>query len=432
MIDDNDNPNENLINNDLNINDKTEGLNTEKTETKSNSENDNEVNYSETKQCINDSKEIVNNSIYNMEKKNNEVVEDDDEIIVDDIKESDRPDFIKSKKKKKIKIEIESDKKIYFEGDSDLNTQVERKKTFKKNNHMYHKFINEEILKKITLIIIILYIIIAISSVVVFLSPIRTDYKDSYPFLFCFEFIERFPGKSQDIPYDTIYFMTDINSFSIIHIVFLACFLSVSYFLIRGTKSEISNFFDDISIFLDLTLIFNTPILFMGMFTETYYENLWRPIIYLIFTFISFLCMTKIFIVAKRHKYRNILHLINVSILPSFMTAYQCYCFIYCICYFIMSIFENNGIDSNLFIIEIFAGFIYFCIGVVVMTIFKDIFFIIAMVNIETGLLYSKKKDDYCLTLALFNVGIVSLNFASIISLIFAYNKKIFRLKKAQ
>ena len=90
------------------------------------------------------------------------------------------------------------------------------------------------------------------------------------------------------------------------------------------------------------------------------------------------------------------------------------------------------GIDFNFFIIEIIAGFIYFCIGVVVMTIFKDIFFIIAMVNIETGLLYSKKKNDYCLTLALFNVGIVSLNFASIISLIFAYNKKIFRLKKAQ
>ena len=80
--------------------------------------------------------------------------------------------------------------------------------------------------------------------------------------------------------------------------------------------------------------------------------------------------------------------------------------------------------------VEIIAGCIYFGIGIVVMTVFKDIFFVIAMVIIENGLLYAKRPNPYLLTTAIFNISIVSLNFASIIIIIFAYNKKVFRLKE--
>ena len=80
--------------------------------------------------------------------------------------------------------------------------------------------------------------------------------------------------------------------------------------------------------------------------------------------------------------------------------------------------------------VEFIAGSIYFCIGIVVLTVFKDIFFVIAMVIIENGLLYCKRKSEHTIAIALFNTSIVALNFASIIILIFSYNKKLFRLKE--
>ena len=93
---------------------------------------------------------------------------------------------------------------------------------------------------------------------------------------------------------------------------------------------------------------------------------------------------------------------------------------------------EENKENKEYPEVEIIAGCIYFAIGIIIMTVFKDIFFVIAMVIIENGLLYTKRKNPYLLTTALFNISIVSLNFASIIIIIFAYNKKVFRLKENQ
>jgi hypothetical protein len=425
MIDNN--PNENLINNDLNTNNKKEILHIEKKAAKSESDNDIEVKESEKKENTKDSKEINNNSNENID--NNKKELDNDEIIIETIEKTDTTEYLHPKVKKKK----ENNKKaIYFEGDSDLNSQIKVRNKYKLNNHKYHMFINIELLKKLTLVIIIIYIIITISSCVVFIYR-----RDDNPFLFCFKFIERVPDSRQDKGNkDAIYFLTDLNSFYIIHIIFLGIFISVCLLLIKGEKSEIVFFFDNVSIFFHLTLLFNIPIFFIGMFTNEFYSNWWRPIIYLIFTFLSFLCMIKIFIVAKIHSYKNIFSLINVSLLSSFMTAYQCYCFLFCLCYIILNgpqpKYNDAGQDDVYFIFEFIAGFIYFCIGVTVMTVFKDIFFVIAMVNIESGLLYIKRTSNYCLVITLFNVGILSLNFASIISLILAYKKKIFRLKKEQ
>jgi hypothetical protein len=422
------NPNENLINSDLNSNDKKEILHIEKKAAKTESDNDIEVKNSEMKENTKDNKGIINNSKENIDNNNKEL--DNGEIIIETIEKTDSTDFLHPKEKKKK----ENDKKeIYFEGDSDLNSQIKGRNKYKFNNHKYHMFISLELLKKLTLVIIIIYILIAISSCIVF--DIR---RNESPFLFCFKFIERNPDSKQDTGNkDAIYFLTDLNSFIIIHLVFLSIFMSVCYLLIKGEQSEIVFFFDNMSIFFHLTLLFNIPILFIGMFTYEFYSDWWRPIIYLIFTFFSFLCMIKIYLVAKIHSYKNILSLINISILSSFMTAYQCYCFLFCLCYFVLNFPKpenkieeiGDNQEDNYFVIEIIAGFIYFCFGVTVMTVFKDIFFVIAMVNIESGLLYIKRASNYCLLITLFNIGFLSLNFASIISLILSYKKKIFRLK---
>ena len=350
-------------------------------------------------------------------------------IIEDNIKYSDTIIEAHNNKKK----QTDNENEVIYEGDEDLNYGKKNKK-LTKNNLRHNININKNLLKYSTITIIIIYIILVIISCVVFHIK-RTD----YPFLFCFEFSERNLITEQDMARkENIYFLTDLNSFYLIHLVFLFLYISVCYMLIKGKKSDINYFFKDMSIFFICTLIFNIPIFIIGMLSEKFYGNHLKPMVFLCLTFCAFLCMIKIFIVAKRHKYKNITNLINVSILTSFMTAYQCYCFIFCLCYSSMNFFKPEMMrdkEDNVKEypeIEIIASSIYFAIGIIIMTVFKDIFFVIAMAIIESGFLYAKKISNYLLTTTLVNLGLLSLNFASIIIIIFAYNKKVFRLKEKQ
>ena len=345
------------------------------------------------------------------------------EVIEDNIKATDTLKFINKKKKESENNEKNENDDL----DSDKGNKKNNKK--KKNNFKYHININKKFLKYFTLVTIIIYIFIIIASSIVFHQR-----RESNPFLFCFKFLDRVPAQSQGRDNkDIIYFLTDLNSFYIIHLVLFIIFISVCYLLIKGSDSRIDYFFKDMSIFFVSTLIFNIPILFSGMFTDHFYGNHLQPVIYLILTLFGFLCMVKIYIVAKGHKYKKISSLINISILSSFMTAYQFYCFLFNITYFYMNFSKpqiNNSRHKEYPQVEIIAGCVYFAVGIVVMTVFKDIFFVIAMVIIENGLLYSKRENHYLLTIALVNISIVSLNFASVIILIFVYNKKIFKLKE--
>ena len=428
MIVNENNLNENLINNNVNTDNKQEQLSIEETATKSespNNINNNIDNNNVNTIANNNNKEIIyqnNNNINETISSLNNKGDCMNDIIEDDIKATDTMNISNQKKKKKI----DENELVYFEGDEDLDSELKDKNKAKsKNNFRYHISLNKDLLKNSTLITIIFYIILTIISIIVFHKR-----RNIHPYLFCFEFLDRMPDQSQDLSSkDVIYFLTDLNSFYIIHLVFLFIFISVCIMLIKGTKSEINNFFNNVSYFFLGTLILNIPILFSGMFTEKFYGNHLRPIVYSILTFISCLAMIKIFIVAKRHKYKNIPSLINISILSSFMTAYQCYSFLFCLTYFYMNFYDRNN-QENMIGLEFIAGSIYFCIGVVVMTVFKDIFFVIAMVIIENGLLYCKRKTEHIIAIALFNISIVALNFASIIILIFAYNKKLFRLKE--
>ena len=154
--------------------------------------------------------------------------------------------------------------------------------------------------------------------------------RDENPFLFCFLFLDRIPNTNQDKGRkETIYFLTDINSFCEIHFFVLVIFISVCYMLIKGTQSQIKDFFKDMSIYLFLGLLFNIPIFFLGMFTQNFYGEFYQPVFCLIFTLAGLLCMIKIFIVSKRHKYKNLSSLFNVSILISFLTAHQFYSFLF-------------------------------------------------------------------------------------------------------
>ena len=344
-----------------------------------------------------------------------------------------KADTIVSNKNKKKKAD-ENEEEIIYEGDEDFNSDIKNKKANlkKKDNFRYHININKTFLKYLTIVIIIIYIIITIISCKIF-----HDRRNEKPYLFCFGLYRSMKDLQDKGQKDIIYFVIDLNSFYILHLIFLFLFISVCYMLIKGKKSDINAFFKDMSIFFIFTLILNIPIFICGMRATYFYGNHIQPFVYLILTFLGFLCMMKIFIVAKRHKYKNITNLINVSILTSFMTAYQCYCFLFCLSYSYMNFYkpkltDDNSIDKEYPAVEIIWVSFFFAIGIIVLSVFKDIFFVIAMIIIENGFLYAKRISNYLLTTTLVNIGILSLNFASIIVIIFAYNKKVFRLKETK
>ena len=340
-----------------------------------------------------------------------------EQIIEDDIKRNDSELLIKKKK-------LEDDNDEYKNEDDDDNYMI---KNLTKTKFVIHYKLNKNFLRYSTLIIIIIYIIITIASCIVFHRRRETD-----PFLFCFKFIDRVPEQKQDrAQKDLIYFLTDINSYYTLHIILLVIFISICYLLIKGTNSEINYFFKNVSIYFTLTLIFNIPILINGMITKNFYGSHLQTGFYLGLSLLSFLCTVKIYFVTKSHEYKNISTLNNISILSSVMSAYQCYCFLFNVNYFIMNFYKPKITDNNEFPgIEIAFNSIYFVVGIVVIIVYHDVFFCAVMLNFEIGLLYIKRKSNYILAITIVNVAIISLNYASIISVIFRFNKKVFMLKE--
>ena len=129
--------------------------------------------------------------------------------------------------------------------------------------------------------------------------------------------------------------------------------------------------------------------------------------------------MTFILFGAKNIKYKSVSSLINISVLSSFLSAFQCYCFLFCIC-LLIRVFYNE----ELFIPEIIIGIIYFIFGIYIIIAFRDIFYLTVVVIIELGLLYIKKN----IAVSIVNLLTTFLSFSAIIFNIFKYKKKVFGL----
>lgn len=354
-------------------------------------------------------------SMENIDQNENNLNKSFGQVIDDDIKKTDTSEFVSLKKKKTEEVDDE------IKNDDNTKTKKE-KKTFS-----IHLKINQKFLRYSTLAIIIIYIIITFASCIIF----HNRRKDN-PYLFCFKFIERDPSINQDQQEkDIIYFLTDLNSFYILHAVLLFIFFSLIYLLIKGTKSEINEFFRNMSIYFMSALILNIPILINGMLTDFFYGNPLQPSVYLGLTLLSLLCMVRIYLVTKSHKYKTVKSYINISVLSSLMTAYHLYCFFFTASYFIMNFYKPKvDHDNEHPEAEIILSSVYFVIGFAIIFYYKDIFFNIAMVNMEIGLLYTKRKSDYSMLTSMINVGILSLNYASILAFIFKDNKQLFKLEE--
>jgi len=289
----------------------------------------------------------------------------------------------------------------------------------KKIDKKFYDKIPVNILRIITIIMIILYIMAGINGFIFFAKE-----REKRPFLFCFNFIKRYDEseiQQKDEEYDIILFLTDLNSFCIIHVVLLLNFIFLLITLFRNSENDVKNFFKDNSIFFPLTLLVNIPIFVLGIFSTFNDNYYWKNICFIVLSGLGTLFMLKVYIKTKENKYKNKTRLINQGILSGVLFSFEFYSFLYNICYL-----TTWGIGEKIIKLEIIPGVIYFVIGFFFTIYYKDIIFSITMLILETGLLYINKDD--ALSVVLFNISAVFFNFSTIILTIFTYNKKVFNL----
>lgn len=298
----------------------------------------------------------------------------------------------------------------------------DNKKTKKK--YIYH-IIPINVLKVITIIMIFLYIISGFTNLFFFIKE-----REEEPFLFCFNFIQRYSEADMDTKNkdsDVILFLTDLNSFCIIHIILLFIFIYLLITLFRNKEKDnedIKDFFKDVSIFLDLTILVNIVIFILGILANHNDEKYLKFMIcYIVLTGLGTIFMFIIYIKTKSKQYKNATRLINQGLLSGVLTSFELYCFLYNICY--LATWRTH---TDYLYIEIIPGVIYFIIGFCSTIVYKDIIFSITMLIIEIGLLYFKKDEAF--SVVIFNIFAVFFNFSSINLTIFNYNKKVFNLEE--
>ena len=287
-----------------------------------------------------------------------------------------------------------------------------------KDNLLFKYFNHKSLIAKmriITLIILIVYIALIIISIFFY------GLKKNKLTIFCFEFIEN-DKKYNKEKYSRKLFLSDRNSIITVQALCGIPFLSIIISLIKNEYLPLKQFFKETSFYFPLTMVINIPIFITGLIKDEYENSdgsvgIVLPIIFTLLTLIGFLSMTFILLTARERKYKSISNLINISILCSFFSSFECYSFLYSVCLLIRAIY-----DKPMYIPEIIMGIIYFLFGIFIIVSFKDIFYVFILVIINLGLLYIKKN----IAVTIINLTLTFFGFAAIIINIFKYKKKVF------
>ena len=287
-----------------------------------------------------------------------------------------------------------------------------------KDNLLFKYFNHKSLIAKmriITLIILIVYITLIIISIFFY------GLKKNKLTIFCFEFIEN-DKKYNKEKYARKLFLSDRNSIITVQALCGIPFLSIIISLIKNEYLPLKQFFKETSFYFPLTMVINIPIFITGLIKDEYENSdgsvgIALPIIFTLLTLIGFLSMTFILLTARERKYKSVSNLINISILCSFFSSFECYSFLYSVCLLIRAIY-----DKPMYIPEIIMGIIYFLFGIFIIVSFKDIFYVFILVIINLGLLYIKKN----IAVTIINLTLTFFGFAAIIINIFKYKKKVF------
>ena len=292
-----------------------------------------------------------------------------------------------------------------------------------KENILFKYFNHKSLIAKmrvITLFILLFYIILMLINIFSY------GFKKNKLNISCFEFIpsELTEKNSTSIFYQNKLFLSDRISLLFVQFLLIIPFTSIILSLIKNEYLPLKQFFKETSFYFPLSLALNIPIIIIGILKDKYENDdgslsILFPIIFTLLTIIGFLCMGFILISSKNKKYKSITNLINISILCSFLTAFQLYCVLYSICLIIKSMNSQKT-----FIAEIVMSSIYFLFGIFMIISFKDIFFVLIVVIIELGLLYIKRN----IAVTILNLSTTVFSFISIIINILKYKKKVFGL----
>jgi hypothetical protein len=309
--------------------------------------------------------------------------------------------------------------------ESKENKEKKEKIIKKKENILFKYFNHKSVIEKlriITIIILATYISLTTLSIFIYI------FEKEKNIIFCFEFL----GKKNKEEKENFFFLFDRNTFFLIQLILSFPFISVINTLLRNEYLQLKHFFKEMSFYFPLTLILNMPIYIVGIFQNKYDDEedpkIWTSIFFSLLTLVGFYSMINILVNVKRHKYKSISSLINISILSSFLAAFECYCAIYCVCLLIRSYFiKIDKINAEKMAMpEIIAGILFFSIGFFIIIAFKDIYFSFIVVIIEIGILFIRKY--YSIAVECFNIMTTCLSYISIIITIFKYKKQVFGL----
>ena len=302
-----------------------------------------------------------------------------------------------------------------IETKDDLKKYLDNKSKF--SFLFFYEKIPVNLLRAITLIVIILYMATGLVGGV-FFGRNRTE----RPFLFCFNFLSR-DAQDPNIKtlYERIIFYSDLNSFCIIMVIEFFLLIILMFTLILNRKNDGKNFIKNFSIFFPLSLLFNIPVFIVGILSVKNDEKYWNSIIYIICTLLSTLCLLKIYISSKKEKYKNKTRVITQGFISGIFAAFELYTLMYNICYISTRYSENNVVN-----LEIIPGVIYFIFSFLTIILYKDVFFSCTALLIQVGLLYIKKEGS--LAVVIFNIAVVIFSFVSNILVIMKHKKKIFNI----
>jgi hypothetical protein len=193
-------------------------------------------------------------------------------------------------KKKKTKKKEEKKEKHKEEHKKEKKKKEKKEKIVKKKENILFKYFNHKSLigkmRIITFIIIIIYECLVTSSILIYAT------NDKKKTLFCFEFLDTNDKEIEK------FFLSDRNSFFIVHILLSFTFFSVINTLVKNEYLQLKQFFKETSLYFPLTLIVNTPIFLIGIFQNQYdVQNdpkILTPIIFSILTFLGLFFMGSI------------------------------------------------------------------------------------------------------------------------------------------
>ena len=343
--------------------------------------------------------------------KTDEILEKDNINIQADIIPISETLIVNTNKTKEAENKKNSEDKIIKE---------KKRKIYKNKDNILFKYFNHKSLisklRIITLIILIIYIILLAANIFIY------AFSKTKLTIFCFEFVPSEETNSQIYYYKI--FLSDRISFIIIQLLCLIPFISIIISLLKNEYLPLKQFFKAVSFYFPLTLALNIPIIILSLIKDKFENDdgsisIILPIIFTLLTLTGFILMTFILFGAKNIKYKSVSSLFNISVLSSFLSAFQCYCFLFSVC-LVIRVFYNE----ELFIPEIIIGIIYFIFGIYIIIAFRDVFYLTVVVIIELGLLYIKKN----IAVSIVNLLTTFLSFSAIIFNIFKYKKKVFEL----